>query len=309
MTELKTDADALMKSQEEAANLINEAFRAKQKAGKRLELSRKAVTAIEDKRSAGVAHVEELKATAADARDAATNALPSGMEPPDVTGQKIDALQHKLERWKKKRKQTKNVAASALDEAVLKGSLDEAQAVLNDQETRRSNVIADKDALEKARKKRSKQWGKDRRSMSEEASKSFDEQMRLRNLAGQLNFDHNNEDHKSTLQIMVKTSSVDESSNETTNVQSLSGGERSFTTMAFQIALWTFMDVPFRCMDEFDVFMDDTFRRQAVNSLLQACDRTQSGQFLFLTPQDMSSMLDNDNRTRHIFKMPDPRED
>ncbi|XP_026687214.1 structural maintenance of chromosomes protein 6-like, partial [Diaphorina citri] len=36
---------------------------------------------------------------------------------------------------------------------------------------------------------------------------------------------------------------------------SLSGGEKSYTTVAFIIALWNGMAVPFFSMDEFDVFM------------------------------------------------------
>jgi chromosome segregation ATPase len=140
-----------------------------------------------------------------------------------------------------------------------------------------------------------------------ESSERFDAEMRSRGLSGQLTFNHEAEDARSTLAISVQTSSQDASANRTQNVATLSGGERSFTTMAFQIALWSFVSVPFRCMDEFDVFMDDTYRRQAIKALLAACDGQPSGQFLFLTPQDMSSMLDGNTKTRHIFRMPDPR--
>ena len=42
----------------------------------------------------------------------------------------------------------------------------------------------------------------------------------------------------------------------TKNIQSLSGGEQSFATAFFIMALWEAMESPFYCLDGFDVFMD-----------------------------------------------------
>ena len=46
-----------------------------------------------------------------------------------------------------------------------------------------------------------------------------------------------------------------------TNMRSLSGGERSFSTLAFIMAMGKFINAPFHCLDEFDVFLDNQNRQ------------------------------------------------
>ncbi|KAJ2940693.1 hypothetical protein O0L34_g14802 [Tuta absoluta] len=88
---------------------------------------------------------------------------------------------------------------------------------------------------------------------------------------------------------------------------SLSGGERSYSTVAFIMALWDCVELPFYFMDEFDVFMDDVNRKIVLKLLIEhACNNT-SRQFVFLTPQDAADAAVTAAPRISIHRMPDPR--
>ena len=63
-------------------------------------------------------------------------------------------------------------------------------------------------------------------------------------------FDH----EKETLKLSVTRNSQDDKSASTSDARNLSGGERSFTTLSFELAMWEFCATPFRVLDEFDVY-------------------------------------------------------
>lgn len=88
------------------------------------------------------------------------------------------------------------------------------------------------------------------------------------------------------------------------DTRSLSGGERSFSTVSFIMALWEAMESPFRCLDEFDVFMDMVNRRISMEMMLKVAKEQQERQFILLTPQDMSSI--GSSRSVRIFRLQDP---
>ena len=75
--------------------------------------------------------------------------------------------------------------------------------------------------------------------------------LQQRDYDGKIKFDHN----KEHLIIEVKVDSHTKKSQSTSNTKALSGGERSFSTVCFIMALWDAIQAPFRCLDEFDVFM------------------------------------------------------
>lgn len=110
------------------------------------------------------------------------------------------------------------------------------------------------------------------------------------------------------------------------DTRSLSGGERSYSTVAFILALWDCIQLPFYFLDEFDVFMvscyvlvlpkfvlhkkklkftlrtylqDKVNRRVIMDILLDHTRLHPQSQFAFLTPLDTSHILAEDYVTIH----------
>jgi len=84
------------------------------------------------------------------------------------------------------------------------------------------------------------------------------------------------------LTFSFKNASGSRSSND---VSVLSGGEKSFTQMCLICALWDMMRPPFRCLDEWDVFLDAVNRKAISEELLNFSLRNQDRQFIFISPQ------------------------
>lgn len=89
-----------------------------------------------------------------------------------------------------------------------------------------------------------------------------------------------------------------------TDARSLSGGERSFSTVAFVLALWYHCSSPFKLMDEIDVFMDMVTRRVSYNALIRFAQCTEDpGQFIFFSPLELPKIDDSGTSVR-VFEMP-----
>ena len=52
------------------------------------------------------------------------------------------------------------------------------------------------------------------------------------------------------------------------DIQALSGGEKSFSTICLLLSLWEAIGCPLRCLDEFDVFMDAVNRRISMRMMV-----------------------------------------
>jgi chromosome segregation ATPase len=86
--------------------------------------------------------------------------------------------------------------------------------------------------------------------------------------------------------------------------QTLSGGEKSFSTICLLLSIWEAMGSPIRCLDEFDVFMDNVNRATSMSMMIQAARRSVGRQFILITPQSMGNVALGADVAVH--KMTDP---
>ncbi|RZB39350.1 structural maintenance of chromosomes protein 6 [Asbolus verrucosus] len=115
---------------------------------------------------------------------------------------------------------------------------------------------------------------------------SFKKIMEVRQFEGSINIDM--KDKKLELKVIPQ-----HGSQGLTATSNLSGGERSFSTVAFLYSLWQCMEFPFYFLDEFDVYMDKLNRTKVIEILLHHAENHSDLQFVFLTPQDVSFIKKN----------------
>uniref|UniRef100_UPI00398F0083 structural maintenance of chromosomes protein 6-like n=1 Tax=Pristiophorus japonicus TaxID=55135 RepID=UPI00398F0083 len=141
--------------------------------------------------------------------------------------------------------------------------------------------------IDKIMETRQKAYEKFRRYISLRCKYYFISLLSQQHYLGNINFDHKNRDLSISVQREdgIKTAAGD--------MRSLSGGERSFSTVCFILSLWDTMESPFRCLDEFDVYMDMVNRRISIDLMLKVAERESSRQFLFFTPLNMSFLPDS----------------
>lgn len=138
----------------------------------------------------------------------------------------------------------------------------------------------------------------------------FQDALAHRNYTGKMTFSHEAE----SIEFTVNPRQVDkkvmqqakDTSAETGRANTLSGGERSFTTASFILSLWASMESPFRALDEFDVFMDAVNRQIAIKMMIDAARRKKDKQFILLSPLTMKIIADLDGPDIRVIRMKPP---
>eukprot|EP00301_Raphidiophrys_heterophryoidea_P007720 c12951_g1_i3.p1 GENE.c12951_g1_i3~~c12951_g1_i3.p1 ORF type:complete len:1060 (+),score=306.62 c12951_g1_i3:276-3182(+) len=214
-------------------------------------------------------------------------------EPLNVLEARAQSLQELLKQ-SEQRNENKPIAAIEGAYEMDKRNFDRYSQML---ETVRTN----QKKLDVMVKKRRDRWMKERDSQVALTTAFFAKMLSQRGFQGSLEFNHD----KTTLHMNVNVSKTAENTSKHSS-KSLSGGERSYSTLAFLIALWQSMDCPFRILDEFDVFMDQVVRLVALEILVKHCQQTPR-QFIFITPLAISS-LPRDDPDINIITMADPHQ-
>ena len=139
-----------------------------------------------------------------------------------------------------------------------------------------------------------------RQHMSIRCKHKFHVLMGLRDYSAEVEIDH--KEKTLSLKVIPRDSAV---ANAVSGTKSLSGGERSYSTVAFLIALWSCVDHPFYFLDEYDVFSDEHNRHMMTQLLFNEANKKLEKQYGFLTPQDFSNIQASETITIHKLNDPD----
>ncbi|CEQ43019.1 SPOSA6832_04907 [Sporobolomyces salmonicolor] len=139
-------------------------------------------------------------------------------------------------------------------------------------------------ALDDAYQARTSRWNDFRSHISVRARLQFIHHLSNRGFHGKLKFDHEHQQ----LHISVQTDDVEKGSQakKRKDAKSLSGGEKSFSTICLLLTMWEAVGCPLRCLDEFDAVN----RRISMKMMIETAKTANSTQFILITPQDMGSI-------------------
>lgn len=192
---------------------------------------------------------------------------------------KIEKLAKKIDQEKERRKANKEDALAALEKykrakEIVEGKMAQLEEITNVKENLTQDVL-----------RRKQRWELFRQHIANKTSLIFDEVLNKKGSSGTVEFDH----ESGTLELVVQKDSADANSQQK-DAKALSGGERSYATIALLIALGESLETPFRILDEFDVFLDPVTRKMTIQALIEMAKGMAHRQFVFITPQDVSSV-------------------
>ena len=214
--------------------------------------------------------------------------------PPNTTGTDLDNRLVKLQRDYETYRDQQGGSLEVLIEATTKAQKTWRRAV-----KQMTGLLQTAESLKRSMFQRRNRWVDFRRHISSRARATFVYLLSERAFRGKLELDHKSK----LLQLSVEPD-ITRVSDQGRQTKTLSGGEKSFSTICLLLSIWEAMGSPIRCLDEFDVFMDNVNRDVSMKMMINAARRSVGRQFVLITPQAMGN-VDSAGDVR-IHKMRDP---
>ncbi|GME75681.1 unnamed protein product [Ambrosiozyma monospora] len=131
-----------------------------------------------------------------------------------------------------------------------------------------------------------------------EVNSAFESALRIRGFKGRIKIDFD----VGKLSLHVATKETE----KLRNVESMSGGEKSYAQISFLLAIWQPMQSKVRGLDEFDVFMDQVNRRLALKLILNKVRENPKTQTIFITPLAITEIEGLDDKSVVIREIHPP---
>ncbi|KAI5466512.1 hypothetical protein BGZ63DRAFT_347395 [Mariannaea sp. PMI_226] len=238
---------------------------------------------------------------AADVEEFTTEALKMAPDrvhiPDDETHESIEKKYEKIREQLKARERR----LGATDKEIYDRAAAARQAY-NDVVRQTEDVDLTIDSLKRAIQQRLHLWRQFQRQISARIRIQFNYLLSERGFRGKIDLDH----RARKVLIQIEPDETRKSS-AGRNTKTLSGGEKSFSSICMLLSVWEAIGSPIRCLDEFDVFMDNVNRAISTNMLVDAARRSVSRQYILITPNAIEgrARLDKDVK---IIRLVDPRQ-
>ncbi|KAF8628635.1 hypothetical protein AX15_003769 [Amanita polypyramis BW_CC] len=212
---------------------------------------------------------------------------------------KADKLQMILESVKNALKEREKRHGATVEDMAAEVNKAKARYETADKEVKQMSAL--NRTLKKSLTMRLARWQEFRRHIALRCKLVFQYNLSHRGYFGKILFNHENQ----SLQLKVQTDDqIATQGNRDKDPRSLSGGEKSFSTICLLLSLWESIGCPLRCLDEFDVFMDPINRRVSMRMMIESAQGSDKKQYILITPQDMTSITPS-NAVR-VLRMSDP---
>ncbi|KAI9298781.1 P-loop containing nucleoside triphosphate hydrolase protein [Neoconidiobolus thromboides FSU 785] len=198
---------------------------------------------------------------------------------PEVLDKEIQKLEQQLER-------AQNVVGKNLQECLTEYEDKKLRYKKAKSETNSMQNFIEE--LHNALQLRRDKWEFFRQSISKRIRSLFVYQLSHRGFSGKLEIDHTNEKLIPHVQVNKGDRGALTSSNDP---KSLSGGEKSYSTICLLLSFWEAIECPIRCLDEFDVFMDDANRKISAELLINSARMSKGVQHILITPQSINDIV------------------